>query len=433
MNYQQRDVPLSYTDLLNMIHDDVFPAERHWLDFKRELYTRPAANGTPVKAKPKNEVHQELARDLASMAVRGGYLVFGVEEDKASHTFTVVDMPLPAHLDQTVDQVARDLITPPLLVTPTLLPNPEDHARGMMVIEVAESPDAPHMVGGIYYGRSETGKVKLTDDDIERLILRRGRADQRLQTAMADTLAADPEPESEAGHFYFTAVPTQGWPDMLLDYTRDRAASSKLMTAATQWRNAIAQADAGQRNEGSVPIAFGNLKDTRRSQRPRGAWFFNYPLSPPDRRLGIPRRALGLDDEGAVRFIDMAAGSLPDGMDQSVAEHANKGWPASSRFSVSVIYDVLVWWETLDLVRLVGQIAGSCGYSGSWLLGAELRHMRGRRSSEWGTNECDTDQLTATSRAATRRLLDRPREVASALLRPLFRDLGSEIVLDQLE
>jgi hypothetical protein len=37
--------------------------------------------------------------------VRGGYLIF-VEEDKASHTFTftVVDMPLPAHLDQTIDR-----------------------------------------------------------------------------------------------------------------------------------------------------------------------------------------------------------------------------------------------------------------------------------------------------------------------------------------
>ena len=110
MNYQRRHVPLDYTELLNSVHGGEFPAERHWVDFKRELYPRPPANGAPTKAKSKKEVHEELARDLASLAERGGYLVFGVEEDKAAHTFTVVNMPLPSHLDQTVDQVARDFI-----------------------------------------------------------------------------------------------------------------------------------------------------------------------------------------------------------------------------------------------------------------------------------------------------------------------------------
>jgi len=433
MNYQQREVPLDYADLLDAVHGGVFPAERHWLDFKRELYARPAANGTPVKAKPKKEVHQELARDLASLAVRGGYLVFGVEEDKASHTFTVVDMPLPAHLDQTVDQVARDFVDPPLLVAPTLLTNPGNPGRGMMVIEVAESPDAPHMVGRIYYGRSETGKVKLADDEVERLILRRGRVGQRLEAAMADTLAADPESGTEAAHFYLTAVPTQGWPGMLLDYTRDPAAHRHFMTTANGWHNAIARADTGQRSDGAAQIAFGSLIDTRRGQRPRGAWFYNYPQSPPDRRLGMPRRALALDDDGTVRFTDMAAGSLLDGRHPAVAERMQVGYPGGTLHSGSVIYDANMWWETLDLVRLIGWIAESHSYSGNWLVGAELTRMRGRRSSAWGTSECDTDQLAATSRATTRQLLEQPREVASALLRPLFRDIGSEKALEQLD
>jgi hypothetical protein len=33
----------------------------------------------------------------------------------------------------------------------------------------------------------------------------------------------------------------------------------------------------------------------------------------------------------------------------------------------------------------------------------------------------------------TRQLLEQPRSVASNLLRPLFRDIGSEQVLDQLQ
>ena len=397
MNHQQRHVPLSYADLLNAVDNGEFPAERHWLDFKRELYPRPAPAGTPAKPKPKSEVHQELARDLASLAVRGGYLVFGVEEDKVRHTFSVVDMPLPAQLDQTVDQVARGFITPPLLVTPTLLTNPAGPGQGMMVIEVPESPDAPHMVGGIYYGRSETGKVPLADDEVERLILRRGRGDQRLLAAMADTLAADPEPGTEAAHFYLTAVPTQGWPGMLLDYTRNPAAHRNFMTTACGWHNAIARADTGQR--GDKPVAFERLIDARRGQGPRGAWFVNYPQAPPDRRLGGARRTLGLDDDGTVRFIDMAAGSLPDGMHPAVAERIQLGYPGGTLHNASVVYDAAIWWETLDLLRLAGWIAEACGYPGGWLLGAELGRMRGRRSSEWGTHECDADQLTAASRA----------------------------------
>ena len=433
MNYHQRQVPLDYADLLNAVHGGEFPAERHWLDFKRELYTSRPANGTPAKVKPKKEVHEELARDLASLAVRGGYLIFGVEEDKANHTFTVVDMPLPVHLDQTVNQVARDFIDPPLLVAPTLLTNPSSPGQGMMVIDVTESPWAPHQVGGIYYGRSETGKVKLTDDEIERLILRRGRADQRLQDAMAATFAADPEPGTEAAHLYLTAVPTQGQPDMLLGYTRDRNAHNSFMTVATNWRNGIARADGSQRGNPTKPVAFEQMAEARRGQKPRGAWFFNYPQNPPVLRLGAVRRTVGLDDDGTVRFIDMAAGSLPDGLHPAVAERMSMGHPGGTLHVGSVVYDDLVWWETLDLVRLVGQISQSCGYSGNWLLGAEMGRMRGRRSSAWGTSECDADQLTSTSRATTRQLLERPREVASALLRPLFRDIGSEKALDQLQ
>jgi hypothetical protein len=53
-------------------------------------------------------------------------------------------MPLPAHLDQTIDQVARDFIDPPLLVAPILLSSPGSPGDGI-VVEVPESPDAPHM------------------------------------------------------------------------------------------------------------------------------------------------------------------------------------------------------------------------------------------------------------------------------------------------
>lgn len=432
MSSQSREVPLSYPDLVDAVHGGVFPAERHWLDFKRELYPRHTTSDAPRKPKANREIYEELACDMASLAVRGGYLIFGVEENKANHTFKVVDMPLPAHLEQTIDQVARDRITPPLSVVPHLLPNPASPGHdGMMVIEVLESPDAPHMVSGTYYGRSETGKIRLPDDEVERLVLRRGRADDRLRAAMATTVRVDPEPDTEPAHFYFTAVPSQGWPEMLLDYTRDPQARQRFLSTATNLHNIGRQEDAG-RDESLCSVAFGNLIDFRRGQDPRGAWFYNYPLSPLEDRRGTPRRALGLEDDGTVRFIDLSAGSQRDGLPQAAAELRDQGQPVSSWDQHGyILYDMRVWWETLDLIRLVGAITKSRNYHGNWLLGAELGRMDGRRSGVSFASACDTDWLTKTIRATRTQVLNGPRDVATGLLRPLFRDLGSETQLDE--
>lgn len=111
----------------------------------------------------------------------------------------------------------------------------------------------------------------------------------------------------------------------------------------------------------------------------------------------------------------------------------NAGYLGGTLHNGSVVYDVKAWWEALDLVRLVGRLAESRSYCGSWLLGAELTRMLGRTSSAWGSSRCDAYQLTATSRATTRQILNQPRKVVSGLLRPLFRDIGSERVLDELE
>lgn len=122
-----------------------------------------------------------LARDLASLAVRGGYLIFGVEEDKASHKFTVVDTPLPAHLDQAVDQVARDFIDPP----PTGRPDTADQSRqswprddGDRGGRVARRPQPHTQVGNTHPSRTvPVAPERLIADQLlkRRPAVRRGR------------------------------------------------------------------------------------------------------------------------------------------------------------------------------------------------------------------------------------------------------------------
>lgn len=428
VNMPSLRVPVIHSDLVAAIANAVFPHERHWLDFKEMLY--PPHRPGSQRSKSKDDVHDELARDLASLAVRGGYLVFGVHEDKQNHSFTVAEMDLPAQLDQTIDQVARARVLPELYVVPTLVPNPANPSRGLVVVEVPESPLAPHMVGGIYYGRSETGKVQLADDEVERLIQRRGQAFGRLSEAMTATrVAADPVTQwnDRVSHFYLTALPTQPWPDMFLRYTRDRAAWGSFVTQSGNFVATALKADSDRPSD--LNVAFAQLIDFRRTQRDRGAWFYSWPQT--GRQAPGLERMVGLSDNGAVRYIDLNAGSRPDGHNRfQAAMMAGGGAGVGPGWGRAVIYELQLWWRMVDILRLVSYLAAEANYHGGWLIGVEIDRLRGYVSANHGISfqptEWDADSFVNHSRTTTNELTKHPREVVRRLLQALFRDLGTE-------
>lgn len=429
MSYARREVPLSYVELRDAIANGVFPAERHWIDFKRELYQSPPANGAPSKPKDKKDVHRELARDLASLAVRGGFLVFGVAEDKTKGAFTVQDMPLPAGLDVTIDQVARDQIDPPLLVAPTLLHDPQHAGRGLLVVEVPDSPYAPHMVDGAYYGRSETGKVKLSDAQVERMILGRGRVESLLEAEMKATAAADPESPADHVRFYLTAVALQAPAGFLLDITRDSNARQAYLS------NPILESLAARDEDRPADLDPGltGWREHERSAAHRGAWFYSFPLTPPESRLGKCRRMLGLGDDGVVRFLSLTAGTQRNGVNPWDAELRGYGLP-SIGFDAGrhMVYDNQVLWATLEFLRLLAALSEARGYRGVWMLGAQLTHVKGAcAASTRGASMPDLDDLTAVQRAVTYQLARDPRLLVAELLRPLLREFGVERKLDR--
>lgn len=364
------------------------------------------------------------------MAVRGGTFVYGVHEDKQNHTFTVAEMDLPAHLDQTIDQVARARVTPPLYVTPTLVPNPAGPSRGLLVVEVPASPTAPHMVGGVYYGRSETGKVPLPDDEVERLILLRGRVEGQLRAEMVVTReSADPMAQwpDRVSHLYLTALPTQPWPEMFLSYTQNRAAGMSFLGLANTV-NAISAADVTDRPQ-DTDNALAALMDHERGQRIRGAWFFNWSRG--GGTFPGTERAIGVGDDGVIRYIDMNVGSLASGLSRNMHEAANRGHLVAMRPGRPLVYDGIVWWHTLDVLRLIAHLAADANYQGSWLIGIELDRLQGRISNRimFGSASAYDDEGHSNHIRATADLAQRPRTVTNRLLRPLFRDLGVEQAL----
>lgn len=131
--------------------------ETRWIELKEAV---------PAASKPAN---LELARDLASLGADGGLLIIGIE-DAHGRAGKVVGTDEIDGLRDRVDQVARSTVHPPLSVTsfPISDPGDPDGRRGCLIVSVPASPDAPHMVDKHYWGRGDTGKVKLDDSQVQR-------------------------------------------------------------------------------------------------------------------------------------------------------------------------------------------------------------------------------------------------------------------------
>jgi hypothetical protein len=406
-----RSVPLAHAELAAAITGGVFPRERQWIDFKRRLY--PEA-GAPPGGAAREKVSEELARDMASMAEAGGFLVFGVKEDKAQHTFEVDEMDLPVGLHETVDAVARNRITPPLTVSPVLVPNPAVRTKGFLVVEIPESPESPHMTDYTYWGRSETGRIRLSDERVERLMLARGRLEDQLAEHMASTADADPVSAGDRRetHFYFTAVPTRRWPDMLARYTVGDEAQMRLAGLVHRLAEETRRADRTGRS-----IAYSRVGGYRRSQRVEGLWMNSWDGAAVEGR----GRAVGVDDGGTVRYISLATTGR---------------WTADPSPSFVREWDLL--FQAGDMIRLVAVLAAEIGYRGTWALGVEADRLRGLESGITDVSRIersaanggyDADGYSRSTRASFLELCDRPYEVVSRLMRPLLRGLGTEYLL----
>jgi hypothetical protein len=133
---------------------------------------------------------------------------------------------------------------------------------------------------------------------------------------------------------------------------------------------------------------------------------------------------IGIEDDGTFRYLDAAAGSSGPG------HHPDQAAALMSTLQPgAVVYELIVHWRTLDLMRLLSGLADTAAYRGSWLLGIDLISLAGRYSSlipGAPTGGYDHDGYHATTRATTSELATNPTDVTERFLRHLFRDLDSE-------
>lgn len=191
----RQSVHLSTLEEVTLAAQGGLLAENQWCELKEGL--GPA----------KRAINVELARDLASLSLDGGVLIYGIKDK----TYEIVGCE--AHsLETRVSQVAATNVQPP--ISPVFNPPIEvSEGKFVVVISVPPSAVAPHMADSRYWGRSSEGKRVLSDSEVRRIIQANAADEDRFKSTVAEFVEQDPlsalveDGKPQNGHVFFIAQP----------------------------------------------------------------------------------------------------------------------------------------------------------------------------------------------------------------------------------
>ncbi|GAA1349476.1 ATP-binding protein [Falsarthrobacter nasiphocae] len=342
----------------------------------------------------KKDANLEMARDLASLSVDGGLLIFGVRDNN----FDVVGCDTQGLTDR-ISQVAGGRVYPPL--SPTILPpllNPEDESRSVLIVQVPPSPLAPHMVDGSYWGRSSNGKRKLNDTEVRRLLLQRDRGEDSFRQRLISMETNDPlshyvegHPTGN-GHIYLVAEPCA--PVARAGNERQGDEVLRKVTRASAW-------------QGVVP------KCVYRSPNPAGDAYAT--VGPHGER--IPSRG-----ERSLCHVLLHE----DSSIEVVSGGGTATWESDSGQPINYLCAGLISTLVIQTLELVADRSRAWGYTGQWRVGLRVTKTRG---AVYSTKDIMrrypafvADDYVRTT--VIQGINTDPLEQAETLLRGLYRGLG---------
>ncbi|MGL5825766.1 MAG: AlbA family DNA-binding domain-containing protein [Nocardioides sp.] len=374
--------------------------ETHYLELKERVDLGKAAN-------------RELARDLAAFAVDGGTLVIGVREhdDRAPELVPVKI----AGLAERIEQIAHTAADPPLPITCTSLPAHDRPGMGYLIVQVPATGTAPHMVDGVYMGRGDKTKIRLSDADVSRLHDQRLRAGRAVADLVSEYVARDPVPRevSRQAHLFVVAAPVSPRPEMLL-------------TALPQngWRPFLAKLldDGAYPTTSSLPHESPvrpSLRSVSEFARRSDGVALTYNLTP-DRgwNLGAtnPEDIVEVEvtEDGAIRVLNTRASDTAGGAKSAVL--FEEALPDSVRRTVG----------------MAEHIANQTGYLGPWMIGAAMTGIAGLSAygegrllrSPLASVGIDTDEYRQQTTASYVELQQTPGAVTARIVGRFLRSIG---------
>ena len=387
--------PRSEADIQRVI-DDALLGETHYLDCKRET------GATPGDRK-------EMARDLASFAIDGGALLIGVDEDKADRTFSLAPQPLSGLVER-VENIAGTIIDPPLGVVPHEIESAQQQGSGYLLVEVRPSPFAPHMVNGVYYGRGEKKRIRLTDAQVLRHHAQRQATEERTHRMLDAEIARDPVPAAERnlGHLYLVARPLTAPPAVARSLVREAMAEPLMQLARTAEQHLGGWAH-------QIPSA---TEATRLRPRAGGVALCSPSASGPGRTFA------NSNPNSERKIVDIEFGedaSIRALVGAATSQHAT---------GYALISDALIVAYAVRLAGWAAAIGRAVGYHGSWSLGLHASGLRGLAGTTAGQtypepSRFNEDHYRAVTTASLTDLEERWQQVAGELVGGLLFALGT--------
>jgi hypothetical protein len=332
------------------IHED------HFHDAKRELGANRRAN-------------QDLAIDIASLAVDGGLLFVGIEERDHAFSSSPVDLP---GLRERVEQIAGSLIDPALRIEVRALPVAEDPARGYLVVIVPPSPEAPHAVDGVYRGRGDSTNRRLTDIEIRRIRTERERDLVSIEALLDAEIARDPiKSDPKSAHMFGVANPIPGRRGIGVALLGD-AAQEKVVKLV---RSTPPIMDNSKHGWG---LDFDRLGQARPRADGWGVSTF---------RIGPGRVVAPDQDEEGILDIEIGESGMLRLFCGGASRSIGRGWVQPGQVTPQqaaprYIFERLIGGLTWRLVELAGRLSREARYLGNWQFGIAVTGLRGLRSFE---------------------------------------------------
>lgn len=386
--------PATEADLQTAV-DAGLLVESHYFEMKREIGSTKGAN-------------RELARDLAQFAIDGGLLIVGVDEHRNDPSAYPTLYPVALDgLPERVDAIARTIVDAPLAVECTTIPSANDSSAGYLLIRVPVSGTAPHMVDGVYYGRGDTAKRKLSDAEVRALHQSRTVAKSAADDLLEAYVQRDPVTENRRqAHYFVVAAPAFPRTGMLLD-----------AVSGPQWHELFTELVKPGRAIDDTMFA-PTLSRAAEYFRRHGGVALTSWLTHDRRTMGYGGSAedafeLELTEEGAVRMMTTRLSS------QLGLDHPQQ--------IITEVLPVL----TRQTLAIAAGIAGHTGYQGPWLLACAATGIAGMPTTAGRLGigypiPRDLHEYRETTRASSAELTQMPGLITDRLIGRLLRTAGLE-------
>ena len=386
--------PRSEADLEAAIQQQLL-RESHVFDVKK--HPPPAAK------------NRDIAIDLASFAVNGGKILFGISQSVSSGP-TSLNPFSTAGLPERLDQIARGgAIDPPLRIRCVDIASDHQPGLGYLLVVIPPSPDAPHMVDGRYRYRSDRTNAVMSDAEVRRVADLRARRKADVAAILQAEVERDPTNSSlrTQGHLFIVAQPLLGAPDLLARAIRSRDWRSWLQGAFQQQvMSLVARVGA--------PDLFREAQTI--SSRLDGWAIGTYEMGE-DRRLR-PNGSLPIHEDSLLDLEIRDDGSL-----HLFCARASFDWPPRG----PTIFHALVVGLTRRVVRAAIAVVAQTDYQGDWGFGLAIRGLGNAsvdRGPISGMNPRRIGSYDETMTAAYEQLMAAPDQVVQQLLARFFRGLG---------